>query len=264
MRSETAQAITAAITQGKRPEAGRLLQDYLRQNPVDEKAWLWLSQIADEPAAGAACLVRVLEIRAATVGLPGGHTALGHRMRRLADKLERPPPGPRANWQAALTWAARTLGVAVLLIVALVVGPFALGDLPIIIISGSMEPFIHTGSIVVAQRQCAPASRPSYRQHPRPRRDALLYDPGRCQSQQRCERSAAGRYDLALLVFSAGDGLHCDLCWHALWQISPDWPAATGADNSECNGLVETLVSVAAHTALTAAPPCSGSPSPWP
>jgi signal peptidase len=152
MLPETAHTITAALTQGKRPEAGRLLQDYLRQNPTDEKAWLWLSQIADEPAKSAACLVRVLEIRAATVGLPRGHPALAKRLRRLADTLERLAPGPRANLQRGLTWAGRTLIAGVLLVVALTLGPFALGDLPIIIISGSMEPFIHTGSVVVAER----------------------------------------------------------------------------------------------------------------
>src|ERR1051326_4798318 len=99
MHPENARAINAALTQGKRLEAGRLLQDYLRQNPTDEKAWLWLSQVADEPAKSAACLVRALESRAATLGLPGGHPALAKRLRRLADTLERLAPGPRTNLQ---------------------------------------------------------------------------------------------------------------------------------------------------------------------
>lgn len=139
---------TVPETPAARAQVRQSLLERVADDPHQEIAWYELSRAAETPVEGLECLVRVLEMRAAGSALPGGHTRLGQRLRALAARVERRPVTPLSR-AASLAWY--TLTAALLLVLALVVGPMAVGARTVIIISGSMEPAIHTGSAVIAR-----------------------------------------------------------------------------------------------------------------
>jgi signal peptidase len=126
----------------------RQLKTFLAAEPHKETAWYGLSLLADDPAEALDCLVRILEIRATNASLPGGQAKAGARLRALAARVEQRRVGPMAR---IVSMVGQALTVALVVMLALVVGPMALGARTVIIISGSMEPVIHTGSAVIAR-----------------------------------------------------------------------------------------------------------------
>jgi signal peptidase len=124
------------------------LRAYLAAEPQKETAWYGLSLVADDPAEGLDCLVRLLEIRAAGGTLPGGQAKTGARLRAVAARVERRAPSRLA---VAAHIVGHALTAALIVILALVIGPMALGARTVIILSGSMEPIIHAGSAVIAR-----------------------------------------------------------------------------------------------------------------
>lgn len=59
---QTLQSARAAIKQGDRETACKLLQQIIQTNPQQETAWLWLSALVGDPEREAECLQRVLAI----------------------------------------------------------------------------------------------------------------------------------------------------------------------------------------------------------
>ena len=124
------------------------LRGYVAAEPQKEIAWYGLSLVADDPAEALECLVRTLEIRAAGSSLPGGQAKAGARLRALAAQVER---RPRTLVTVIGNRFGQVLTAALIVILALVIGPMALGSRTVIILSGSMEPVIHAGSAVIAR-----------------------------------------------------------------------------------------------------------------
>jgi len=135
-------------TPASREQLRQQLRAFVAAQPQKETAWFGLSLLADDPAEGLDDLVRVLEIRAANGSLPAGQAKAGARLRALAARVERRPVGPVARVAAIF---GQALTVALIVLLGIVVGPMALGARTVIIISGSMEPIIHTGSAVIAR-----------------------------------------------------------------------------------------------------------------
>jgi hypothetical protein len=76
MENELLQRGIAAIRAGDKAEARRLLGRAIRQNPRDERAWLWMSGAVDTARDRAACLNKVLEIDPRNETAQHGLTAL--------------------------------------------------------------------------------------------------------------------------------------------------------------------------------------------
>jgi signal peptidase I len=135
-------------TSAGRERLRQQLRGYLAAEPQKETAWYGLSLVAEDPAEALECLVRTLEIRAAGSSLPGGQARVGARLRALAAQVERRPVGPFAR---VVGLVGQALTAALIVILALVIGPMALGARTVIILSGSMRPVIQPGSAVIAR-----------------------------------------------------------------------------------------------------------------
>ncbi|MHB1133951.1 MAG: signal peptidase I [Chloroflexota bacterium] len=122
-----------------------VLAQYVAGRPDDERAWLLLSQVAPSPEEQQRCLERVL-------ALNPSHTEAASRLASLAGAV-RPAPA-RGVW-ARLAHGAGGLGLGLAALLLLAIGlaslPVLLGDRAFITLSGSMEPAISTGAVVVAQ-----------------------------------------------------------------------------------------------------------------
>jgi signal peptidase I len=135
-------------TASGREQLREQLRSYLADDPNKETAWYGLSLVSDDPAEALVCLVRLLEIRASGGKLPGGQVKSAARLRAVAAQVERRQVGTPARLVKIF---GQALMAVLFLILALVIGPMALGARTVLIISGSMEPVIHTGSAVIAR-----------------------------------------------------------------------------------------------------------------
>ncbi len=141
-------SLASPQTPAGRERLRQQLRGYLAAEPEKETAWYGLSLVADDPAEALECLVRTLEIRAARSSLPGGQAKAGARLRALAAQVERKP---RRLITVIANRFGQVLTAALIVILALVIGPLALCSRTVIILSGSMEPVIHAGSAVIAR-----------------------------------------------------------------------------------------------------------------
>jgi len=112
----------AAAEAGRKSEARDLLTELVRQDKDNEKAWLWLSDIADTPEERAECLRRVLSINPSNAHAERGLGALAQ---------PQPPPSKisRSRWIVLGASGAATIvvltGLAYLSIKTLHIPPSA-------------------------------------------------------------------------------------------------------------------------------------------
>jgi hypothetical protein len=113
MNQPVAQAIEF-IRAGNRSEAGKILSDYVHENPEDDDAWTWLSACVKEPEQKIFCLNKALQINPAN-----------NRARTALDKLGNAVVLPNLAFagamdidgkpiQRSLTDQLRSLGASVL------------------------------------------------------------------------------------------------------------------------------------------------------
>lgn len=170
-----------AVQQQNFHEARRLLQQAVRQDPQDYRAWLWLATVAPSPHASLEYVNR------AEMLAPGNVTVQKARRwaeKRLADSdphdttdtLTVPAPNTTRRWSPALRWIA--LAVVVLLLVG--VGTvyawsyFQPGEeaAETAVLSNSLAP-LNESEVVVAAATVVPAeaipAQPTATQTPEPR-----------------------------------------------------------------------------------------------
>ncbi|MHB1131513.1 MAG: signal peptidase I [Chloroflexota bacterium] len=124
-----------------------VLTKYLASQPGDEQAWLLLSQVAPSLSEQQRALERVLALNPHNEEAASRLDALTTAAVRTA-RARRP-------WQRLARGASWLgLGLAALLVTAVGLAslPTMLGDRTFIVMSGSMEPAIHTGAVVIAQQ----------------------------------------------------------------------------------------------------------------
>lgn len=153
------------------PRARELLWGYVNYHRRDARGWLWYSRVLTRPQDKLACLQRA---RALSPNDPiilaeweqvAGHTHFWHKPLKQQPVARRAAPSPSLHTRAsrpALHAPIQTLtralqfcilcGALVLFLVALFsVLPMFFGNRTLVILSGSMEPTIPTGGIVLAQ-----------------------------------------------------------------------------------------------------------------
>ncbi len=165
-----------AIHNNELPRAHELLRGYVRYNRTDPQGWLWLSRTVEQNEEKTKYLRYALEMS------PGDRTIrseLGAITGSAFRPVKPPVQTPRAvqpkrrggaphsrsfaraqssfvaisnsNPMDMIRWAFSGLAIVLFLTVALSAVPLFLGNRTLIIESGSMEPAISTGSLVIAQ-----------------------------------------------------------------------------------------------------------------
>lgn len=152
------------------PRARELLRGYVSYYRQDEQGWLWLSRVTEPPAERIPYLQRVLQIN------PGNSVA-SDELAALADQSglsetapRKPAPVPAVPTRHAsrvrpcarrsvpgrslitiVEWIALGLTLLLFLPIGATTFPIFLGNRTLVVMSGSMEPTIPAGAVVIAQ-----------------------------------------------------------------------------------------------------------------
>lgn len=154
----------ASYRAGDLTMAHSLLEVELHVHPEQAEAWLWMSRVAEQPEERVWCLQRALSLK------PGYRVALSALLlathapapieelplpSRMPPAVE--PRGPalpsqlRGAARRAIGFAGIAAAALFFVLMASATIPMFAGDRALAVLSGSMEPAIHTGSAVIAQ-----------------------------------------------------------------------------------------------------------------
>ncbi|MBI3914898.1 MAG: signal peptidase I [Chloroflexi bacterium] len=148
--------------------ARELLRGYVRYHSKDEQGWLWLSRVAESSAEKSWAIKRAqaLNPNGAVATIPSVPAISRVGSSAIARKTLSPAPAknksaiiprmiaqPRRLPRLAAFARVAILAIAALLfiVVAIAVVPMFVGNRTLVVLSGSMEPAISKGAVVIAQ-----------------------------------------------------------------------------------------------------------------
>ncbi|MDE3088137.1 MAG: signal peptidase I [Chloroflexota bacterium] len=158
-----------AMQKNDLPHARGLLRGYVSYYRRDEQGWLWLSRVVEQPEERIQCLQRVLAINPGNVAAQRELAALTGKLSRPAQPIPRAPvkpqplaqpgpahppirrPAPALSWVGVVRWIALGLTLLLFLPIGATTFPVFLGNRTLVVMSGSMEPTIPVGAVVIAE-----------------------------------------------------------------------------------------------------------------
>jgi signal peptidase I len=160
-----------AMQKNDLPHARGLLRGYVSYYRKDELGWLWLSRVVEQPEERIQCLQRVLAINPGNVAAQRELAALTGKLPRPAQSTTRAPvkikpqplsqrapthptirrSAPALSWVGVVKWIALGLTLLLFLPIGATTFPIFLGNRTLVVMSGSMEPTIPVGAVVIAE-----------------------------------------------------------------------------------------------------------------
>jgi signal peptidase len=123
---------------------------YVARQPKDASGWYWLSRLASEPSERVQYLARAVELSPDNF-VTGMELAIARAQLDSPEKAARTP----GNWLQRIglagKWTVAGLLVALCCIIILASLPVFMGNRTLVILSGSMEPSITKGGLVIAE-----------------------------------------------------------------------------------------------------------------
>ncbi len=146
-------AAIEAVEQNDMETARTLLKGYTAHHPDDAQGWLWLSRVTEQPKEKIAALKRALEIQPENVAALHELSALYNKT-QPSSKATRNASARKAPFDSVRRvggWTLFGLAASLLIIVLAATLPMFMGYRSLVVLSGSMEPAIGEGDVVIAQ-----------------------------------------------------------------------------------------------------------------